>query len=63
MYKVLVFDQVHIGGIEAALNDEAEFGYRAIHFFDAGSRLVIIMEMRKPGRPKKADPEEATLGD
>lgn len=63
MYKVLIFDQVHIGGIEASLNDYAEEGYRAVHFFDAGSRLIIVMEMRKPGRPKKAETEEALLGE
>lgn len=63
MYKVLVFDQNHIGAIESALNDEAEEGYRTVHFFDAGARIVIIMELRKTGRPKKVEADEANLGD
>lgn len=63
MYKVLVFDQSHLGIIETALNDEAESGYRAVHFFDAGARLVIVMELRKAGRPKKVESDEASLGE
>lgn len=61
MFEILVITTANLGDLAPSLNELKERGFRPVYFWAVDSRLVVVLEKPKVGRPRNT--EDSNLGD